>query len=64
MPRWLLPWLPPLALTVAVPVIAVSTVGGAVVLGVVGCVGLAVLRARYVRDHPPAELVKKPFWKL
>jgi hypothetical protein len=60
MPKWLLPWVVPLALVVIVMLVAISIVAAAVALAVV-----CLVRGWYLKDHPPqAELVKKPFWKF
>jgi hypothetical protein len=64
MPRWLVPWLPPLALIIALVVVAVSPAGVALGIAGISAVALIVARARYVKHHPPPELAKKPFWKF
>jgi hypothetical protein len=62
-PVWLLPWLFPILLVVVV--VSYVTLG---VFGNLVIVGLltppAVARWRYVKNHPPDELVSKPFWKF
>jgi hypothetical protein len=68
MPGWLLPWVVPVAMAVAVMLTAASSIVADVVLVVIGVVclaGLAALRVRYLEEHPPdPELVHKPFWKF
>jgi hypothetical protein len=68
MPGWLLPWVVPVAMAVAVMLTATSSIVAEVVLVVVVVVclaGLAALRVRYLKEHPPdPELVHKPFWKF
>jgi hypothetical protein len=63
MPAWLLPWLVPVVLVVML-VSYVSLGGIAVAVIFVGIVAaVTARRARYVKNHPPDELVNKPFWK-
>ena len=68
MPRWLLSWVVPLTVAVAVVLTAISATVAAialVVILVICLVGLAAMRAQYLTSHPPdPELVRKPFWKF
>ncbi|HWF51755.1 MAG TPA: hypothetical protein VG294_14040 [Solirubrobacteraceae bacterium] len=60
MPEWLLPWVVPMGLVVAVILVAISPVVAGIAL-----VLLVVVRARHLKNHPPElELVHKPFWKF
>jgi hypothetical protein len=63
-PRWLIPWVVPIALTVTVVLVAIFSAGVAIVFAVLCLVPLVVLRARDVKNHArETELVKRPFWK-
>ena len=68
MPRWLLPWVIPLAVAVAVGLAAISITFTAIALGMVVAIAVAVfagMRLQYLKRHPPEpELVHKPFWKF
>jgi hypothetical protein len=68
MPRWLLPWVVPLALAAAVVLAVISTtvaVIALVVILLICLVGLAAMRVQHLKNHPPdPELVHKPFWKF
>lgn len=63
-PRWLLPWLIPVALVLGLVAVSVSTVLGWLFLALV--VGVLVsMRVQDLRDHPPnPELRRRNFWDL
>jgi hypothetical protein len=68
MPRWLLPWVVPLALAAAVVLAVISTTVAVIALVVILLIclgGLAAMRVQYLKNQPPdPELVHKPFWKF
>lgn len=61
-PKWLIPWLVPIGLAIAVILVVINVWVGAAFLLVVLCVGLPYLRIQYLKQHPPdPELKKKRF---
>jgi hypothetical protein len=65
MSRSLLPWVVPLVLVLAVVAFAIGGEIALLAVSVIVLAGLAAVRLRYLKDHPPdPELVSKPFWKF
>jgi hypothetical protein len=68
MPRWLLPWIVPLAVAAVVVLDAISSIAATIalaLLAVASFVGLAAMRVQHLKDHPPdPELARKPFWRF
>jgi hypothetical protein len=65
MSGWLLPWVVPFVLVLAVVAFALGGDIALLAVSVIVLVGLAAMRMRYLKDHPPdPELVSKPFWKF
>lgn len=65
MAKWWLPWLFPVALALTVMITAISVTAAAADFVALCLVGLAALRARHLKTHPPdPELVHKPFWRF
>jgi hypothetical protein len=72
MPRWLTPWLLPLAMVAAIGIAeALGSVGlgGSTVVWLIlflaGAGALIRLRLQYLKKHPPdPELTHRPFWRF